>query len=193
MSGGVCLAPTCASSFGDFARSWRDAGMSGSGAGGRAVQTQSTADELEIQALAASYSDAVRRGDAEQAAATYAEDGVLMAFAGPEIVGRPAIAQALARVLSPMSFVMQTCAGGLIQVDGDRATARWPVTEWMNRRDTDEIRVMLGVYEDVVVRTPQGWRFARRRFHPFYAGDPGGGGKVHARPQWEQTFSRAPR
>lgn len=156
------------------------------------MQHQSTIDELEIQALAACYSDAVRRGDAEQAAATYCEDGVLMAFNGPEIAGRAAIAQALARVLSPMSFVMQTCAGGLIEVDGDRATARWSVTEWMNRRDTDEIRVMLGVYEDVVVRTAQGWRFARRRFHPFYGGDPTGGGKVHPKPAWEHVFSRSP-
>jgi uncharacterized protein (TIGR02246 family) len=156
------------------------------------VSPQSTLDELEIQALADSYSDAVRRGDAEQAAATYADDGVLMAFTGPEIVGRPAIAKALARVLSPMTFVMQTCAGGIIQVDGDRATARWSVTEWMNRRDTDEVRVMLGVYEDLIVRTPQGWRFARRRFHPFYGGEPSGGGKVHPTPEWEQVFSRAP-
>jgi uncharacterized protein (TIGR02246 family) len=134
------------------------------------LDLKTLADESAIRALAAGYSDAVRRGDAEQAAATYAEDGVLMAFSGPEIVGREAIQAALHRVLSPQSFVMQTCEGGLIEVDGDTAKARWSVTEWVNPKDTQKLSISLGVYEDTIVRTAEGWRFKRRRFHPLYGG-----------------------
>jgi len=134
------------------------------------LDLQSLIDESEIRALAAGYSDAVRRGDADQAAATYCEDGVLMAFSGPEIVGRAAIRAALHRVLSPQSFVMQTCEGGLIEVDGDVARARWSVTEWVNPKDTKKVSISLGVYEDTVVRTAEGWRFKRRRFQPLYGG-----------------------
>ena len=137
-------------------------------------------DESEIRALAAGYSDAVRRNDPDQAAGTYAEDGVLMAFSGPEIVGRAAIREALARVLSPHSFVMQTCEGGLIEVNGDTAKARWSVTEWINQKDTQKLSISLGVYEDTLARTAEGWRFKRRRFHPLYGGQVADGGRVRA-------------
>jgi uncharacterized protein (TIGR02246 family) len=134
------------------------------------LDLQRLIDESEIRALAAGYSDAVRRNDPDQAAGTYAEDGVLMAFSGPEIVGRAAIREALARVLAPHSFVMQTCEGGLIEVNGDTAKARWSVTEWINPKDTKKLSISLGVYEDTLARTAEGWRFKRRRFHPLYGG-----------------------
>jgi uncharacterized protein (TIGR02246 family) len=151
---------------------------------------QQLIDESDIRALAARYSDAVRRCDPKQAAETYCEDGVLMAFSGPEIVGRKAVEEALARVLPPTNFVMQTCEGGLIEVSGDTAKARWSVTEWIINKENQEVRVSLGVYEDSVVRTPDGWRFKRRRFHPLYAGDPSGGGKVRRDPVMELEFQR---
>jgi hypothetical protein len=144
------------------------------------MDLQTLIAESEIRALAAGYSDAVRRCDPDQAAGTYAEDGVLMAFSGPEIIGRPAIRDALARVLTPQSFVLQTCEGGLIEVSGDTAKARWSVTEWVNPKDTKDLRISLGVYEDTVVRLPEGWRFKRRRFHPLYGGLLADDGKVRA-------------
>jgi uncharacterized protein (TIGR02246 family) len=155
-----------------------------------ALDLQSLIDESEIRALAARYSDHVRRADGKGAAETYADDGVLMAFSGPEIVGRAAVAEALTRVLPPTTHVMQTCEGGLIEVDGDTAKARWSVTEWIMNKENQEVRVSLGVYEDHLVRTPEGWRFKRRRFHPLYAGDPSGGGRVRKDPEMEHSFTR---
>jgi uncharacterized protein (TIGR02246 family) len=155
-----------------------------------ALDLQKVIDESDIRALAARYSDAVRRCDPVQAAETYAEDGVLMAFSGPEIVGRAAVQEALTRVLPKTNFVMQLCEGGLIEVDGDTAKARWSVTEWIINKENQEVRVSLGVYEDVVVRLPEGWRFKRRRFHPLYGGDPSGGGRVRQDPVMEHTFKR---
>jgi uncharacterized protein (TIGR02246 family) len=154
------------------------------------LDLQKLVDESDIRALAARYSDAVRRCDAQQAAETYCEEGVLMAFNGPEIVGRDAVREALTRVLPPTTFIMQTCEGGLIEVEGDQAKARWSVTEWIINKENQEVRVSLGVYEDVIGRTPEGWRFKRRRFHPLYAGNPSGGGRVRQNPEMEHVFSR---
>lgn len=138
-----------------------------------------------INALAARYSDAAARLDGVAAAAVYAEDGVLMAFSGPEIVGRPAIEQALKLTLEPLDFLSQQCTGGMITVDGDRALARWNVQEWTRKTGEELLGCCFGMYEDEVVRTAAGWRFSRRRFHPFYRGRVEGQSRLYERPVYE--------
>jgi ketosteroid isomerase-like protein len=145
-------------------------------------------DESEIRALAAAYSDAVRRCDPQQAAATYCEDCELQFATRPNIVGRAAVAAALAQVLPATNFVLQTCGGGQIEVDGDAAKARWSVTEWVIDKITQETRVSLGVYEDTIVRTPAGWRFKRRHFHPYFVSNPAPG-RVRGEPVMALAFA----
>ncbi|MCR5870994.1 MULTISPECIES: nuclear transport factor 2 family protein [unclassified Sphingomonas] len=127
-------------------------------------------DEIEIQRLAAAYSHAVMRLDGAAAAATYAEDGVLTAFSKPGIVGRAAIAEALILTLEPLAFLNQNCGAGIISVDGDSATASWTVTELLQRKGEDRLSCCFGSYQDRLVRTADGWRFAHRTFVPFFRG-----------------------
>jgi hypothetical protein len=117
---------------------------------------------LEIQRLAAAYSHAAMRLDGMAAAATYAEDGVLTAFYKPAIVGRAAIAEALTLTLAPLAFLNQMCAAGVIDVQGDGSTASWTVTELLRRKDEDRLSCCFGSYQDQLVRTSEGWRFASR-------------------------------
>jgi ketosteroid isomerase-like protein len=146
-------------------------------------------DEIEIQRLASAYSHAAMRRDGVAAASVYAEDGVLTAFYKPDIVGRAAIAAALTLTLAPLEFLAQTCGAGVIHIDGDRATATWTVTELLKRRGEDGLACCFGSYEDRLVRTAEGWRFAHRRFLPFYRGAIEGAGRSYPEPAFERPVN----
>jgi len=127
-------------------------------------------DEIEIQRLAAAYSHAVMRLDGAAAAATYAEDGVLTAFYKPDIIGHAAITEALTLTLEPLAFLNQNCGAGIIDVDGDTASASWSVTELLQRKGETHLSCCFGSYQDWLVCTADGWRFAHRTFLPFFRG-----------------------
>jgi hypothetical protein len=140
-------------------------------------------DDSEIRSLAAAYSHSIARKDAAAAAAVYAEDGVLSAFFGPEIVGRDKIAEALRQTLAPLAFIVQTCASGLVDIEGDRGRSSWSVIEWYQDTGGSELGCCFGLYEDQLIRGPNGWRFTRRRFHPFYRGTVPSSGKLYRPPE----------
>lgn len=145
-------------------------------------------DEADVRRLAGAYSHAVMRRDAEAAAAVYTEDGILSAFYGPDIVGRAAVAQALKVSLAPMDFIVQSCTAEVIEVEGDRARSSWSVVEWYRYTGKPELGCCFGVYEDTLVRTTEGWRFTRRRFHPFYRGTVPSEGKSYRTPTLEHGY-----
>lgn len=120
------------------------------------------ADVIAINHLAASYAEAVSRLQIEEAVETYAIDGVLASPTTDDAVGRPAIVSVISAATESLEFVFQTVHSGLVHVDGDHAAARFPITEWSRRKRDGVTMVFLGLYEDDVVRTPDGWRFARR-------------------------------
>lgn len=139
-------------------------------------------DEIEIQRLAASYSHAVMRLDGRAAAATYTGNGVLTAFYKPDIIGRAAIADALALTLEPLAFLNQNCGAGIIAVDGDSATASWTVTELLQRKGEKNLSCCFGSYQDRLSRTADGWRFEHRTFLPFFRGRLEAEGRSYPRP-----------
>ena len=49
----------------------------------------------------------------------------------------------------------------MVEIDGDRATARWWFSE-IKRPKGKGFEYILGTYQDEVVRLKSGWRFARR-------------------------------
>ncbi|OJY53911.1 nuclear transport factor 2 family protein [Sphingomonas sp. 67-41] len=146
-------------------------------------------DEIEIQRLAAAYSHAAMRLDGAAAAAVYAEDGVLTAFYKAEIIGRAAIAEALTLTFAPLEFLAQTCGAGVIRIDGDTAIATWTVSELLKRHGEEGLACCFGSYEDQLVRTPEGWRFAHRRFLPFYRGMIESAGRSYPSPAFERPIS----
>jgi ketosteroid isomerase-like protein len=127
-------------------------------------------DETEITRLIAAYSHAVMRLDAAASAAVYTEDGVLSAFDGPDLVGRAKIERMLGKVYAPLRFLLQNCGSVVIDVDGDTARASSSVSEFVQYKDKDPLSCCFGNYDDALVRTAAGWRFARRRFSPFFSG-----------------------
>ncbi|EID11753.1 nuclear transport factor 2 family protein [Mycolicibacterium phlei] len=135
---------------------------------------QEACDVVAITHLAASYAEAVSRGEIAEACQTYAEDGELHSPTTQPAVGRTAVIETITRTCADLEFVFQTVHQGLVAVDDDTARARFPITEWARRRSDGRPIQFLGVYDDVCVRTPDGWRFARRTLIPKTVGRPEG-------------------
>jgi ketosteroid isomerase-like protein len=126
--------------------------------------TEQARDIVAISRLAVSYSEAICRSAIDEAVLVYADDGVLASAKTDDAVGREAIAALIRQNTSDFEFIFQTTHAGLVHVDGDRAWARFPTTEWAKRVDGSGVQ-FLGTYEDEVVRTTEGWRFRRRFLH----------------------------
>lgn len=120
-------------------------------------------DELAIRSLAAAYTDAVNRRDGEGMAAVYADDGELSSpAAGEPVRGIEKLRKRFKRLVEKeRDFLMQLTHSGVVELAGDHATARWWFSE-IKRPAGGTFEMIFGVYQDEIVRTTQGWRFARR-------------------------------
>lgn len=117
-------------------------------------------DREAIRHLLARYTYNGDRGRLAELAACFAPDGVIE-YPGTRALGPRAIAEALdARgERDPrLTFVRHHITNPLIELDGDRASARSYFTVHANAGPDHA-----GVYDDKLVRTPDGWRFAHRR------------------------------
>jgi hypothetical protein len=108
---------------------------------------QSAEDELAIRSLAAAYSDAVNRRDHEGMA---------------PVQGIEKITKRYRRLQSERDFLCQMIHSGIVEVTGDRATARWWFSELKKPVGSEDWLYMIGVYQDDAVRLDIGWRFAKR-------------------------------
>ena len=124
---------------------------------------QNLFDENAIRGLIASYSDAVTHLDATRAAAIFTEDGIV-SVVGVETAGRATIEEGIGQSFAAFAMLQLVAHGGMIALNGDRATARWSVVEIGVRKGAQDLNVMLGRYEDQLVRTAEGWRCARRSY-----------------------------
>lgn len=127
------------------------------------------ADIFEIQQLAARYSEAICRRQVAEAVDTYAPDGVLEGPAG-EFTGRSAIVAAIEGAMAELDLVFQTTQLGIVRVEGDRAFARFPITEWTRRREDGAGAQFLAFYDDQLTKTSGNWLFARRTLRPVTLG-----------------------
>ena len=117
------------------------------------------ADRDEIRDLLARYTYNGDRGRVADLAACFAPDG-LLEFPGNEARGPEAIAAVLGsgRRNPALTFMRHHITNPLIYVAGDTATARSYFTVHANSGPDHS-----GTYDDRLVRTAAGWRFARRR------------------------------
>jgi len=145
---------------------------------------QRVVDELAIRQLTAAYSDAVNRGNVEDMAATYAEDGVLSAFGAPDVVGRTEILATFTQMYSDYRWIFQMTHSGTVEIDKEEAWCRWWVSE-QSQNNSGKGAEFLGVYQDHVVRTKEGWRFARRLLQGVYLGRRPLEGKIFDTPSIE--------
>lgn len=136
------------------------------------------ADEMAIRTVVASYTDAINRGAIDDIAPTYDDEAVFTMMDRPDVVGRDAILEVLRSTVARYHLVMQLVHSGVVQLDGggngddngDRARARWQITELQIPVDQPP-RFVAGRYEDEYVRRAAGWKFARRTFTARYLGD----------------------
>ena len=95
-------------------------------------------------------------------ASVYAPQGRLIAFGNAPYVGRGKILEIFRGSMARVEFLTQICAAGIIDLDGDRATGRWTITEFAKYRDNDRLSYFQGTYEDIMVKTADGWLFEER-------------------------------
>lgn len=123
-------------------------------------------DTAAIQQLLNRYTDGCNRQDWPQVMDTFAEDGCWVAQ-GHEFRGHAAIQPAMAGFLVAFAYFVQVNTPAVIEIAGDSATARSTIREMGRFKDRDEGFEVLGRYDDEIVRTADGWKFARRTFHAY--------------------------
>lgn len=129
-----------------------------------------TDDILAITHLAQQYADGVMQRDAEIWGNTWAEQGAwhLSPDMDP-VTGRESLKAFWTNVMAGYPQVLHWVQPGLIEVDGDTATARFYVQENIKDAEGQGFRVA-GVYNDELIKEAGNWRFAVRRFSVIYRG-----------------------
>ncbi|MEY9211771.1 nuclear transport factor 2 family protein [Thermobifida halotolerans] len=127
------------------------------------MTSRHTADQTEIRDLTARFTDAVNRRAPGELADLFAEDGEWHVPGVPEATGREAVSALLENLLGNFPHLIQLTHSGHVDVSGDTATATWYLTESGADASGNGFD-FTGVYTDSLVRTEDGWRFARRSF-----------------------------
>ena len=123
---------------------------------------QEVADRVEILDLLARYSVVVDRGEWASMPGLFTDDAVLDFTATGGIRGSVADHQEFnAKVLSGFASTQHVMGLPVIAVDGDAATSRSICFNPMVANDAHVFFVGLW-YDDALVRTAAGWRFASR-------------------------------
>jgi ketosteroid isomerase-like protein len=122
-------------------------------------------DEIAIQQLLSTYSVRASQGDYAGMAATYTSDGVWeVPGIGLSCQGHDAIKAASEAVTAKIAYFVQLNAPAIITVAGDHASAQSVIRECGAYKDKPFALEVLGMYEDDLIRTADGWRFTRRKF-----------------------------
>lgn len=121
---------------------------------------------IDIQQTINIYSEASSRADWPAVAATFVPDAVWeIATSGRRFVGHQAILDGLAAFTAPFAYVVQMNAPAVLEIRGERASARSVMRERGKMKATNQAFEALGYYADELVRTAEGWRFEKRSFH----------------------------
>jgi ketosteroid isomerase-like protein len=133
-------------------------------------ELRAVADELAIRQLVARYADAVTHSNAEAWIDTWALDGC-WTIAGNASKGHENLLTTWRELMGLFERVVQLPQDGLLEIDGDRGTGRWPTVE-LGRTASGDASLTVGTYHDVYRREASGWKFGERRFDFIYTGAP---------------------
>lgn len=128
-------------------------------------ETQRLADYIAIRELTARYNRAFDDGDAASFARNFTEDGVMEVPGLMEVKGREGLEQ---MCRSTPYGVVHVTTDSIIEIDGDRAVQDVTVMVLQRPKPQSPPAERLstlqqsGRYRDELVRTADGWRFARR-------------------------------
>lgn len=121
----------------------------------------SVEDQLAIQALYARYNHAIDFGRSEDWAATFTPDGTIETEIGAA-TGTKDLAAFAAGLFSQFKFRHWTNSLA-IEGDGSRASGFCYLIGWTLEDGKPPFAGHHAHYEDDLVKTAEGWRFARRR------------------------------
>jgi ketosteroid isomerase-like protein len=125
------------------------------------------ADRVEIEALRAEFTDAGMMQDWDRFAATFTVDGAWrMPHIPVEFTSRKEIRAAVERLRAHWSYFVQNVHPGAVELDGDTATGRTFIQEFGRYQGNSFLNY--AVYHDRYRRTPDGWKFAERRYEIRY-------------------------
>lgn len=129
---------------------------------------QDLADRFEIEALRGEFTDATSMRDWDRFASTFTPDGSwLMPHIDAEIRGRAQIRTEIERLRGLWEFFVQNAHPGVVRVAGDTARGRAYIEEFGRFRD-GSCMLNYAIYHDRYQRTPEGWKFAERRYEIRY-------------------------
>jgi hypothetical protein len=134
------------------------------------------ADRLAVTDLIHRYSDGITRRDFATVGTLFAPNAVWEAGAPFTMrLEGPAIIATLSEVLAPFEGLMQMAVNSVIELKGDRATARTIIYEMGNLAPGAVSAFgpfkQYGLYEDVMERIGGRWLFVSRFFHTLYRED----------------------
>ncbi len=131
------------------------------------LSLQELSDRLEIQDLLTRYTVAIDRKDWSLLDRCFTPDAELdyTSTPGGQKGAYPEVRKWLEAALSPFPMTMHFISNSVVEIEGDRAKARTYVINPMGfpRKDGNlHIFTVGATYNDELVRTPEGWRIARR-------------------------------
>jgi hypothetical protein len=124
-------------------------------------------DRLEIVELAFAFSSAVSRLSGPGIEQVFTRDGVLAGVAklvgqgDVDVYGGSAIGKFFGDIFETLEFVHHTSQVVTTNIKGDRAEATTMILEFA-RPKAGKLMIVMGDYDDTLVRTDAGWRFTRR-------------------------------
>jgi 3-phenylpropionate/cinnamic acid dioxygenase small subunit len=121
-------------------------------------------DRQDISELLVRYATGIDRRDWALFRTVFTDDceldyGEIGAWRGVD-----AVTEFMEQVHAPAGHTLHRLTNQAITVDGDRAAARTYVDALIMMSDNKAGVNGIGFYDDEIVRTPDGWRIARRRF-----------------------------
>ena len=125
------------------------------------------ADRMAIQHLAQVYADGVMQRDPEIWGSTWAEDAVWVLGGREPVSGRDNVVAFWSSVMQGYPLVLHWVQPGLIEVNGDTATARFYIQEKLRGEDGSGA-YSAGVYNDELVKENGEWKFKYRKFDGMY-------------------------
>ena len=127
-------------------------------------------DELEIRALAEKFSDAANRKDGEMFQSLWAKNAVWkigspinMEFKGKENMGA-----SVTHMLDLWDFFVQLSGPAVVNINGDKATARFYVNEIARKTSDKSGNYNLSMYEDELIKENGKWVFQQRTYNTIY-------------------------
>ena len=130
-------------------------------------------DKEEIRILVEIYPDAVCRRDEKDCSSTWHEDAVWDLGSMPPVEGKKAIVELWVQAMSGFPFAGQLIQNGTVDVDGDKATGRWYITEHLQFAEKDDAgnstgMFNIGVYQDRYIKENGEWLFSERHYGVLY-------------------------